>query len=35
MEVYGTDQGKDLQEEAHNMMGPGRDMHPGKMVLDR
>ena len=29
------DQGKDLQEEAHNMMGPGRDMHPGKMVLER
>ena len=29
------DQGKDLQEEAHNMMDPGRDMHPGKMVLDR
>ena len=28
-------QGKDLQEEAHNRMDPGRDMHPGKMVLDR
>ena len=29
------DQGKDPQEEALNMMDPGRDMHPGTMVLDR
>lgn len=29
------DQGKDHLEEAHNMMDPGRDMGPGKMVLDR